>query len=51
LAVAFGTQVLAFAATYRTAKATADGIPSPILWGLLSFITNYIPNIGASSSA
>jgi AI-2 transport protein TqsA len=22
------------------------GIPLPILWGLLSFITNYIPNIG-----
>ncbi|TJZ81515.1 AI-2E family transporter [Rhodococcus oryzae] len=24
----------------------AMGIPLPILWGLLSFITNYIPNIG-----
>ncbi|MCF8571037.1 AI-2E family transporter [Gordonia sp. HY002] len=24
----------------------AIGIPLPILWGLLSFITNYIPNIG-----
>lgn len=24
----------------------ALGIPLPILWGLLSFITNYIPNIG-----
>jgi len=22
------------------------GVPLPILWGLLSFITNYIPNIG-----
>jgi AI-2 transport protein TqsA len=22
------------------------GVPSPILWGLLAFITNYIPNIG-----
>ena len=22
------------------------GIPLPILWGLLSFITNYIPYIG-----
>ena len=22
------------------------GIPLPVLWGLLSFITNYIPNIG-----
>lgn len=22
------------------------GIPAPILWGLLAFITNYIPNIG-----
>ncbi|MFF0816560.1 AI-2E family transporter [Rhodococcus sp. NPDC003318] len=24
----------------------AMGIPLPLLWGLLSFITNYIPNIG-----
>ena len=24
----------------------AIGIPLPLLWGLLSFITNYIPNIG-----
>ncbi|RZU49437.1 putative PurR-regulated permease PerM [Krasilnikovia cinnamomea] len=24
----------------------ALGIPLPVLWGLLSFITNYIPNIG-----
>src|SRR5690349_19971198 len=24
----------------------ALGIPLPLLWGLLSFITNYIPNIG-----
>ncbi|MFD3704735.1 AI-2E family transporter [Nocardia sp. NPDC058658] len=24
----------------------AMGVPLPILWGLLSFITNYIPNIG-----
>lgn len=24
----------------------AMGIPLPVLWGLLSFITNYIPNIG-----
>ncbi|MFD4180714.1 AI-2E family transporter [Rhodococcus sp. NPDC058514] len=24
----------------------AMGIPLPILWGLLSFITNYIPNVG-----
>jgi predicted PurR-regulated permease PerM len=22
------------------------GVPSPVLWGLLAFITNYIPNIG-----
>ena len=22
------------------------GIPVPLLWGLLAFITNYIPNIG-----
>ncbi len=24
----------------------AMGIPAPLLWGLLAFITNYIPNIG-----
>jgi predicted PurR-regulated permease PerM len=24
----------------------AVGVPLPVLWGLLSFITNYIPNIG-----
>jgi predicted PurR-regulated permease PerM len=24
----------------------ALGIPLPVLWGLLAFITNYIPNIG-----
>ncbi len=24
----------------------AIGVPLPILWGLLSFITNYIPNVG-----
>lgn len=22
------------------------GVPSPVLWGLLAFITNYIPNVG-----
>jgi AI-2 transport protein TqsA len=22
------------------------GVPLPLLWGLLAFITNYIPNIG-----
>jgi len=22
------------------------GVPAPLVWGLLSFITNYIPNIG-----
>ena len=22
------------------------GVPAPVLWGLLAFITNYIPNIG-----
>ena len=24
----------------------ALGVPLPLLWGLLAFITNYIPNIG-----
>jgi AI-2 transport protein TqsA len=24
----------------------ALGVPAPLLWGLLSFITNYIPNVG-----
>ena len=24
----------------------ALGVPAPVLWGLLAFITNYIPNIG-----
>lgn len=33
-------------AVFDTAALWAMGIPLPILWGLLSFITNYIPNIG-----
>ena len=30
----------------RHRGAWALGIPLPLLWGLLSFITNYIPNVG-----
>jgi predicted PurR-regulated permease PerM len=33
-------------AVIDTGALWALGIPLPILWGLLSFITNYIPNIG-----
>ncbi|GAA4473085.1 AI-2E family transporter [Rhodococcus olei] len=33
-------------AVIDSAALWALGIPLPILWGLLSFITNYIPNIG-----
>jgi len=33
-------------ATVDTLLLWALGIPLPLLWGLLSFITNYIPNIG-----
>lgn len=33
-------------AVIDTGALWAMGIPLPILWGLLSFITNYIPNIG-----
>jgi AI-2 transport protein TqsA len=33
-------------AVIDTAMLWALGIPLPVLWGLLSFITNYIPNIG-----
>lgn len=33
-------------AAFDTAMLWALGIPLPLLWGLLSFITNYIPNIG-----
>ncbi|MGZ8815668.1 MAG: AI-2E family transporter, partial [Mycobacterium sp.] len=33
-------------AIFDAAALWAMGIPLPILWGLLSFITNYIPNIG-----
>lgn len=33
-------------AVIDTGALWAMGIPLPVLWGLLSFITNYIPNIG-----
>lgn len=33
-------------AVLDTAALWIIGVPLPILWGLLSFITNYIPNIG-----
>jgi AI-2 transport protein TqsA len=33
-------------AVFDTVLLAAMGIPLPLLWGLLSFITNYIPNIG-----
>ncbi|MEV4346389.1 AI-2E family transporter [Actinoplanes sp. NPDC049596] len=33
-------------ATIDTVLLWALGVPLPLLWGLLSFITNYIPNIG-----
>ena len=33
-------------AVLDTAALSVMGIPVPVLWGLLSFITNYIPNIG-----
>lgn len=33
-------------AVIDTAVLWAMGIPAPLLWGLLAFITNYIPNIG-----
>lgn len=33
-------------AVFDTAALAVLGIPVPVLWGLLSFITNYIPNIG-----
>lgn len=33
-------------AVIDTVALWAMGVPSPILWGLLAFITNYIPNIG-----
>jgi predicted PurR-regulated permease PerM len=35
-----------FVAVIDTVGLWALGIPLPLLWGLLSFITNYIPNIG-----
>ncbi len=33
-------------AVIDTIALAALGVPSPVLWGLLAFITNYIPNIG-----
>ncbi|GAA4941709.1 AI-2E family transporter [Actinoplanes utahensis] len=33
-------------AAFDTVLLWAMGIPLPLLWGLLSFITNYIPNVG-----
>jgi predicted PurR-regulated permease PerM len=33
-------------AVLDTAALALLGVPVPLLWGLLSFITNYIPNIG-----
>jgi AI-2 transport protein TqsA len=33
-------------AVLDTAVLWAMGIPAPVLWGLLAFLTNYIPNIG-----
>ncbi|SHN45134.1 Predicted PurR-regulated permease PerM [Cryptosporangium aurantiacum] len=33
-------------AVLDTSLLWALGVPLPVLWGLLSFITNYIPNIG-----
>ncbi|MGB5951479.1 MAG: AI-2E family transporter [Ornithinimicrobium sp.] len=33
-------------AVFDTVALEILGIPAPILWGLLAFITNYIPNIG-----
>jgi len=33
-------------AVFDAAALALIGIPLPILWGLLSFITNYIPNVG-----
>ncbi|GIE91229.1 AI-2E family transporter [Actinoplanes regularis] len=33
-------------AVFDTLLLWALGVPLPVLWGLLSFITNYIPNIG-----
>jgi predicted PurR-regulated permease PerM len=33
-------------AVIDTGALWAMGIPAPLLWGLLAFITNYIPNIG-----
>jgi AI-2 transport protein TqsA len=35
-----------FVAIVDTLALWALGVPAPFVWGLLSFITNYIPNIG-----
>jgi predicted PurR-regulated permease PerM len=36
----------AIVALFDTIALYVIGIPLPVLWGLLSFITNYVPNIG-----
>jgi predicted PurR-regulated permease PerM len=33
-------------AAFDTVALALIGVPLPLLWGLLSFITNYVPNIG-----
>jgi AI-2 transport protein TqsA len=33
-------------AVLDTIALAALGVPAPVLWGLLAFVTNYIPNIG-----
>jgi predicted PurR-regulated permease PerM len=33
-------------AVFDTVLLWALGVPEPLLWGLLAFITNYVPNIG-----
>jgi predicted PurR-regulated permease PerM len=42
VATVFGLVVAAF----DTVLLWALGVPAPVLWGLLAFITNYIPNVG-----
>lgn len=42
VSTAFGLVV----AVIDTAMLTAIGVPGAALWGLLAFITNYVPNIG-----
>ncbi|MFW3168502.1 AI-2E family transporter [Geodermatophilus sp. CPCC 206100] len=36
----------AIVAVFDTIALAIIGIPMPVVWGLLSFITNYVPNIG-----